>query len=260
VSQDRGEARCIFRENDPAGCVEVWDQGNRRSLWFDDVILQSEIDLADPGQLPNPVNRAMLAPLMLNPSLDSVLLAGCGGGAIARWLHARAPAVSGDAVELSAAVARLARDFFGFPPPCSNWRLLLGDVRHQLQVSDRRYDFILVDLAERQVTPPWVTGTRFLVACRDHLSARGLLVLNLIAGSTGEVAGSLAEIRRVFTAGIGLLANPAHDNLLVLAGPEPLPPTPDAQTLATLGRRWGIEFDALGERLRRIPPARPLGR
>jgi spermidine synthase len=260
VSRGHGEARCVFRRDDPAGCLEIWDEGNIRSLWFDDVILQSEIDLGDPRHLPNPVNRAMLAPLMLNPSLDSILLAGCGGGAIARWLHARAPEITGDAVELSAEVARLAREYFEFPPPSSNWRLLLGDVQHQIQVSDRRYDVILVDVAERQATPPWVADALFLRACRDRLSDPGLLVLNLIAQSVGEAAGALAEVRRVFTAGIGLITNPAHDNLLVLAGPEPLPPTPDAQTLATLGRRWGIEFDALGERLRRIPPARPLGR
>jgi spermidine synthase len=237
------------------GHLEVWDEGHRRSLWFDDVILQSEIDLADAGRLPNPVNRAMLVPLMLNPALGSVLLAGCGGGAIARWFHAHEPTIAGDAVELSAAVAGVAREFFYFPPETSNWRLIVDDIQAHLQATTRDYDFILVDLAERQRTPAWVIGEHFLTGCREHLSRSGIMVLNLIAESTKAAADQLADIRRVFTAGVGLLADPDHDNLLVLAGRERLPTCPNAEALEGLSRRWGIDFPELAMRLTRVPPA-----
>ena len=71
--------RCIYREENEKSHLEIWDQGDCRSLWFDDVILQSEIHLHDPAVLPNPVNRTMLAHLMFGLPLQRVLLAGCGG-------------------------------------------------------------------------------------------------------------------------------------------------------------------------------------
>ena len=122
-------ARCIYREEHGDIHVEVWDEAGRRSLWFDDVILQSEIDLHRPDSLPNPVNRAMLAHLMFDRPQQQVLLAGCGGGAIARWFNARSPSTRGIAVELSATVARLAHEYFDFPPTGSHWHLEIADIR-----------------------------------------------------------------------------------------------------------------------------------
>ncbi len=248
-------ARCIYREQNAASNLEIWDEDDHRSLWFDDVILQSEIHLHDPAVLPNPVNRAMLAHLMFEPPLQSALLAGCGGGAIARWLNARAPDVRGDAVELSATVARLAREYFDFPPPESNWRLLVGDVREHLVNRDHRYDYILVDLEENQTSPDWLTEESFLHTCHDRLTESGVLTLNLITEHASASSEALLKIRQVFTAGIALLSDPGHDNLLVLAAPSGLPEPPPAAVLEALGRRWGIDFVTLAGRLTRLGPS-----
>lgn len=248
-------ARCIYREEHDDTHLEIWDEDDRRSLWFDDVILQSEIHLHDPAVLPNPVNRAMLAHLMFDPPLRTVMLAGCGGGAIARWLHARAPEVGGDAVELSHTVARLAREYFDFPPAeRSRWRLLVDDVREHLVLSRARYDFILVDLEENQATPDWVTGHSFLEACRDHLTAQGTLTLNLIVDGAEEAGAALQRVREVFSPDILLVHEPAHENLLVLAFRGPTPGAPDIGRLAAQSQRWGIDFTSLAARLTRLPP------
>jgi len=245
--------RCIYREENDHTHLEIWEDGDHRSLWFDDVILQTEIHLHDPAVLPNPVNRAMLAHLMFGPPLRQVLLAGCGGGAIARWLHARSPETAGDAVELSQTVARLAHEYFDFPPAGqSNWRLVIDDVRSHLVHSTSRYDFILVDLEENQATPAWVTGTEFLEGCRDHLAPEGTLTLNLIVNDMTTTSESLLRIRRVFGPGILLLSDPDHDNLLVMAFRQPAPENPDAEQLAQLGRRWGIDFITLAARITRV--------
>lgn len=250
-------ARCIYREENNATRLEIWDEDDCRSLWFDDEILQSEIHLHDPAVLPNPVNRAMLAHLMFEPPMQRVLLAGCGGGAIARWLNARAPEVAGDAVELSPTVARLAREYFDFPGIDSHWHLLLGDVREHLLHSPRHYDFILVDLEENQVTPDWVTEPAFVQACRDHLTAAGTLTLNLISESVTASSSALLRIRQVFEGGISLLGNPDHDNLLVMATPDGGRAIPPAATLESLGRHWGIDFSTLAQRLTHLGPADP---
>lgn len=248
--------RCIYREENQDSRLEIWDEDDRRSLWFDDVVLQSEIHLYDPAVLPNPVNRAMLAHLMFDPPLRSVMLAGCGGGAIARWLHARAPGVSGDAVELSHTVARLAREYFDFPAAeASNWRLLIDDVREHLVHSDRIYDFILVDLEENQATPSWMTETGFLAGCRDHLSAGGALTLNLIVDDERAVGEELRRIRQVFGSEILLLNETDHDNLLVVVFRDQTPAIPGAARLRELGMRWGIDFASLARRITRLGPA-----
>jgi spermidine synthase len=244
--------RCIYREENEDSHLEIWEEGDCRSLWFDDVILQTEIHIDDPAVLPNPVNRAMLAHLMLDLPLSSVLLAGCGGGAVARWLHAREPEIRGDAVELSATVARLAYEYFDFPPTRSNWRLLIDDVREHLVCTETNYDFILVDLAENHTTPEWVTDTEFLESCHRHLNEQGVLTLNLILGRETAVSEALQRIRRVFGSELLLLSNPEHDNLLVLAFRTPPPEIPAPEILKKRGKRWGIEFTKLAKRITRL--------
>ena len=244
--------RCIYREENEDSHLEIWDEGDCRSLWFDDVILQTEIHIDDPAVLPNPVNRAMLAHLMLGLPLSSVLLAGCGGGAVARWLHARAPEVRGDAVERSATVARLAYEYFDFPSTRSNWRLLIDDVREHLSRSETNYDFILVDLEENQTTPEWVTDTEFLKSCHRHLNEQGVLTLNLILDRDLAVSEALQRIRQVFGTEVFLLSNPEHDNLLMLAFRTSAPEIPARKILEKRGRHWGIDFTKLAKRITRL--------
>ena len=38
-------ARCIYREENDDTRLEIWDEGDLRSLWFDDVILQNTVNL-----------------------------------------------------------------------------------------------------------------------------------------------------------------------------------------------------------------------
>ena len=246
---------CIYREENDDTHLEIWEDGDRRSLWFDDVILQTEINIHDPAVLPNPVNRAMLAHLMFGLPLQRVLLAGCGGGAIARWLHVRAPQVHGDAIEVSATVARLAREYFEFPPPDSNWDLQVTDIRDYILVSKRPYDYILVDLEENQTTPRWITEVAFLEGCRNRLSAHGTLTLNLLLDGATKISEALLRIRQTFGSDILLLSNPGHDNLLVLAFRRHAPRTPSSDALVAQGRRWGIDFASLAARLARLSAA-----
>lgn len=249
-------ARCIYREEHDDAHLEIWDEDDRRSLWFDDVILQSEIFLYDPAVLPNPVNRAMLAHLVFDRPQQRVLLAGCGGGAIARWFHARAPQVLGDAVERSVTVARLAHEYFDFPRrESSNWDLLVEDVRDFLVHNRARYDFILVDIEENQESPDWLTSAEFLGHCRERLSAQGVLTVNLLVDDASATAARLQRVRNVFEEGLLLLDDPDHDNLLVLAFAAGLPARPAPARIDAACSRWGIDFHALSARMRWLEPA-----
>lgn len=248
---------CIYREEHGGTHVEIWDDGETRSLWFDDVILQSEIDLARPDRLPNPVNRAMLAHLVFGRPQRRVLLCGCGGGAIARWFHARSPETRGVAVELSPTVARLAREYFDFPPLDSNWILEIADIREHIADDDGSYDFILADLDQNQQTPGWLLDGDFLGCSRARLAEGGCLLLNLILERDGEPADALHRIRESFGAETLLIRLPDYDNLLVLVFKGDAPTLPSADALGRESARWGIDFADLAGRMTWI---RPYGR
>ncbi len=246
---------CIYRQPTEQGQIQVWQEDNRRSLWFDDVILQSEIDLDDPAVLPNPVNRAMLAHLMFGQQPHRVLLAGCGGGAIARWFLARSPATAGEAVEVSEPVARVAHEYFGFPGADSGWQLHLADVREFIRNRADCYDFILVDLEENQYSPEWVSSDTFLQNCRAALAPAGVLTLNLIPDGPNHYARALANIRAAFQRKTLCLPVENHDNQLVIAFRDS--PNLDGidDKIERAARRWGLPFRKFWQALQSANPS-----
>lgn len=233
---------CIYRQATEQGQIQVWQEDQRRSLWFDDVVLQSEIDLDDPAVLPNPVNRAMLVHLMFGQQPQRVLLAGCGGGAIARWFVARSPMTGGDAVEVSQPVASVAREFFGFPGKDSGWQLHLSDVRDFIRGKADCYDFILVDLEENQYSPEWISSNVFLECCRDALTPAGVVTLNLIPNGPNHCARALTNIRAVFERKTLCLPVENHDNQLIIAFRQ-RPNLDDIDNrIEQAARQWGLPF------------------
>lgn len=247
-------AERLLHEQTADGWLEVWQDGDRRSLWFDDQVLQSEIDLNDPTRLPNPANRAMLAHLMFGQSPRRVLLAGCGGGGIARWFAARSPDTRGVAVERCSRVAEIARSHFQFPAANRGWTLERADVRDYLAEPRAAFDFILVDIAERGYTPDWASEPEFLRYSRLALSPAGILTLNLLARDRDEFTARLYRIRQAFDRHTLCLGVPEHDNVLVLAFSTP-PDLDDLDArLPERQRHWGLEFDRMLNRLRRQNP------
>ena len=245
--------RRLLRRATAAGWLEVWQAGHRRSLWFDDSILQSEIDLTRPGRLPNPANRAMLAHLIFCDRPRRVLLAGCGGGGIARWFAARSPDTAGVAVEVDPVVAAIAQEHFEFPGNGSAWQLVQTDVRVYLP-NVRGFDWILVDIAEAGFAPAWVAAKRFLDACRAALAPGGVLTLNLIPRDAEDLAGKLLAVRRCFARRTLCLSVPGHDNVVAMAFQR----TPELYDLearaANAGRSWGLELPTFLCRLRHENP------
>lgn len=229
-------------------------QGSRRSLWFDDVILQSEIDVDDPQVLPNPVNQAMLAHLLFGQEPRRVLLGGCGGGAIARWLHARAPGCQGDAVELHEAIAQVAREWFDFPKPSTGWQIRLGDLRDFVASSNKRYDFILIDLEQQHFTPPWVTEIEFLQHCRARLSTQGVLTLNLICKNTTQYRQALQRVREVFEQRTLSLPIAGHDNQFILAFRNTPKLDEMPARVSQAAQRWGLPLKRFWKILREHNP------
>jgi len=234
--------KLIYQQATQDGQIQVWQDDDKRSLWFDRVILQSEIFLSDPAVLPNEANRAMLAHLMFGQRPQNILLAGCGGGAIARWFNARSPQTQGDAVELSADVAEVAKEWFDFPNKQSHWQLHVADIRDFINESQKIYDFILVDLEEDQYSPRWLSDKRFLKACKNRLSEHGVLTLNIIPKNAQHYTEALWNIRQVFEHRTLSLPVSGHDNQLILAFKQ----APDTSQIKTTSeaaaKHWGLKL------------------
>lgn len=234
---------CIYRQhNDHAARLEIWDEDDKRSLWFEDSLLQSEIYISDPAVLPNPINRAMLAHLMFVDTPRHVLLAGCGGGSIARWFHARAPQIHGRAIEISPDIARLAFEYFDFPDSQSNWQLSVDDIRDYLVAPGPLYDFILLDLEEEQLTPKWATSSAFLNSCSQRLTEQGVMTINLIPKNTDDFVQALTHIKHAFPEQILCLADNYTRNILVLAFKSPIKNLELDKKIALDKRYWGLDF------------------
>lgn len=247
--------RLLERIDGPTGPLIVEQLDHLRHLHFDNGITQSTIDTRQPGSLPLSANRAMLAHLMFVPPPQKVLLAGCGGGAIARWFRARAPALQGRAIEHNPQVAELARRWFEFPTDDQGWRLHIDDVRDYLAGDDSTYDFILVDLEEEAASPDWLAAEGFLADCRRHLSAHGVLTINWIADGAERFAGALFNIRRAFEQRTLCLPVPQHENVMILAFSQPPALAGMAARIKVAEQTWGLEFETFYRRLRRNNPA-----
>lgn len=248
-------SECLYRHAFDGGEIQVWQDGDHRSLWFDEVILQSEIDLNGPATLPNPANQAMLAHLLFGQSPQRVLLAGCGGGAVARWFHARSPDTRGDAVELSAEVAQVAHEWFEFPGADSGWQLHIADIRDFVAGSRQLYDFILVDLEEAQYSPDWVCDEPFLADCWNVLSNTGVLTLNLIPHDAKGYTRALSNIRHRFQRRTLSLPIAGHDNQLVMAFREAPPLQGIEPVIDRAAERWDLPLRRFWQTLRQHNPA-----
>jgi spermidine synthase len=248
-----GETLIYSAEEGPLQ-IAVREAEGLRWLDFGDGGVQSAIDPGDAGRLVLPLNQAMLAGLMLVPTPQRVLLLGTGGGAIARFFAQREPACHGDAIEHSAAVAEIARQFFDFPTENTGWSLHLGEAREFIAETSQRYDLLIVDIAENQHTPQWLSDADFLGHCRERLTATGVLVLNLIPLDAEDFARSLAPVRLAFPGTTACLSVPGQHNILLLAFREPVTDTHPEARLSALSQHWGLPFAEFLQRMRRENP------
>ena len=238
--------------------IKVVDYGSRRALLFVDEsgkadVVQTLIDLKQPGRLQHPYARTMMAGLLYPAETTSVLLIGLGGGAVVHFLNRHFPELRLDVVELDPAVVKVARDYFGTAENART-RIFVGDGRDFLQRAAGRYDLILLDAhlhpgAETDKTghPLSLQTQAFYRSLHERLQPGGAALFNLIA--RGEERAYIASICRAFAA-TELLWTPARGNVIVVAQPGPMPDdaTLHARARALDGRGdYGFTFDGLLE-------------
>lgn len=208
----------------------------------------------------------MLAHLLFVEPPARVLLAGCGGGALARWFNARLPQTHGVAVEHSTKVIELALEVFDFPGTDTGWQIKHADVRDFLANQNEQFDFILFDLDEQGNTPGWLQEPAFLSRCQQCLTPSGVLTINVLAHDAQALVKTLWPLRQVFPDLTCCLSNQQNSNIMILAfnsrpdthsgsGSDPQSDIGQLERQAEQARqRYDIEFDVFYQQLLKDNP------
>lgn len=238
----------------------VLEERGSRSLHFSRSLVQSEMRLDAPWELEFAYTRHMMAFLLVITEPREVLVLGLGGGSLVKYCHRHLPDVRLTVVEIDPDVIAF-REVFRVPADDERLRIRLGDAAEHIARSSAAADVILVDAFDRDGTAPSLSARDFYADARAALTARGVLVANLV----GEDRRRMAQLERIHAAFEGnvILVPVREDGNHVAfafrdAAFEPRWRRIEAQAHA-MRKRYGLDFPtmaALLERSRKLGYAR----
>jgi len=140
---------------------------------------QSEVNLADPDDLPMLYARAMSIAAIHPPEIKRVLVLGLGAGSIPVYLSRFLPDAQIDAVELDPGVIDVAKKYFGLRET-ERFRLIEGDGRVYLNRHSEPYDLIYVDAFTGSYIPFHLMTKEFYQLVRNRLAPHGVAAFNFL--------------------------------------------------------------------------------
>jgi predicted O-methyltransferase YrrM len=213
------------------GRAELLRDADRRAAWMllVDGVPQSHVDLDDPGYLDFEYVRRLGHVIdTAAPSGQPLRMLHLGAGALtlARYVTATRPGSPQLAVEVDAALVDLVRARL----PLRGVRVRVGDARDVLErLRPGSFDVVIADVFAAGRTPAHLTTVEFMNAVRRALSVGGVFAANVADGAPlAHARAQVATARAVFPhvcliADAGVLRGRRFGNLVLAAGPEPLP-------------------------------------
>jgi spermidine synthase len=156
----------------------VYDDGDMRSLHFDERLMQSAMWLAAPDELVFGYTRAMMGFLLFNPAPHDILMIGLGGGSLAKYCYRHLPSTRITVLEVDADVIAL-RDKFMIPADDARFQVIHADAVDYITHTDQNVDVILLDGFNIDGAVPELNSQSFYAACQRILHPQGILVTNL---------------------------------------------------------------------------------
>ncbi|MEN9479941.1 MAG: hypothetical protein RLZZ298_1336 [Pseudomonadota bacterium] len=196
----------------------VVDNGERRYLYFNVRLMQSEMLLRTPNSLELRYTQKMMAFLLFHPRPKRVVLIGLGGGSLIKFCHQRLPGAQLTAVELDPNVIAW-RQAFMLPPDGPRLEVLQADGAEYLENVDKGIDALLVDAFDKTGFAPSLANREFFEAAFAKLSGNGVLVINL-AGEKESYAGLIGEAMHVFDDQVIVISVPDDGNHVLYAFKE----------------------------------------
>lgn len=239
------DGKVIHSARDEFGSIDIVDESTARTMHFGSRARQTTMFLRDPVALALSYTRYMLSGLLLSSVPRSVLMLGLGGGALARFVRHHWPGCRISAVEKRALVVALAREYFALPDEHFAVHVMAAE-EFLAGKQPAEYDWILVDIHDRNGMSPALREPEFFVRCRALLSARGILAANLWTGDReAMIKGINRSLHEVFDGRVLHLPVARKRNTVALGCNLALPALevrPARRKALALEDRYGVEF------------------
>lgn len=121
---------------------------------------------------------AMAAPLMADcgDKDKELLILGMGTGTYAKQCMSYLDNITAEGVEIDEKITKLAREYFELPKDVN---VTTYDGRAFLNVSDKKYDVIMVDAYQDITIPFQMSSVEFFRLVEEHLKDNGVMVVNM---------------------------------------------------------------------------------
>jgi len=126
----------------------------------------------------------LLVPPLLDRPVRTMLIIGNAGGTIARAYGELYPGVEITGVEIDPEVTAVGRRWLGLGDN-PNLHVVADDGRPYLELTDARYDMIVVDAYHQPYIPFYLATKEFFALVRERLEPGGVVALN-VAGVPGD--------------------------------------------------------------------------
>ncbi|GJM04694.1 MAG: spermidine synthase [marine bacterium B5-7] len=229
--------------------IEVREYENYRWLQIGGDSIQGLMDVDFPSQILLPNIQALLATLLFCPKPKQLLNLGFGCGSIERFCIDQLPDVEITSLETSVSVIQLAEAFFFIGEGCQ----IVNDSAETFLANENKiYDIILCDIFNDEEHPACLYDDSFYKNLLNCLDDKGVLAINLLPESEGDVLDILLPMKNYFD-NISLLEVPNHFNAILFASNFRLPETDELVTLANKCLdQTGLDLRDLPQRLNRL--------
>lgn len=242
----------LYRRNG----IEVRERAGVRTLHLDSDIVQSAMRIDRPDALELSYTRAMMAFLLFRTPPPRMILAGLGGGSIAKFVHRLMPETRLTAVEIDAEVIEVARVYFGLPHDSGRLRTIVADGAQFVAAQDAAADALLVDAYDGDCLAASFSAESFFRAARRSLAPGGVFAINLWSNDRA-FDRNVRWIESAFGGACLCLPAERPGNVVVL-GFETMPSRDGLswvrlhELAELLEQRFGLEFRAFVSGLRRM--------
>lgn len=134
-------------------------------------------------------------PYAMHPTGKSCLAIGLGAGTVVRWFEERG--VATEVVDIDPEVVRVSRDYFGY-----RGSVHIEDARYFLAKSERKYDFLVMDVFNGDTTPGHLVSLEAVRLVRERLTPGGVFAFNLHGSLEADRAMThsvIKTVRQVFS-------------------------------------------------------------
>jgi predicted membrane-bound spermidine synthase len=222
---------------------------------------QSQVNLADPDDLPMLYSRTISIATIFPQDIKRVLVIGLGAGSIPFYLNRFLPDAVIDTVEVDSGVIAASKKYFGLRET-EKFRLIEADGRMFLKRHTEPYDLIFVDAFTGSYIPFHLMTREFYQLVRSRLAPNGVAAFNFIPAA--EAFDSNVRTVRLAFDNLDFFSSGDRDpnlsNVVVLGRLDALSEAETLQKAVAAQARYKFRFDVSQLVTERRMPAPKAGK